>query len=256
MVINRKSLINPALTAFILNGLLITTAQADEFSLGLTGSWSSKIYKGVNENKNNLLFPNIEYETGRFWFHGLSTGYDFFKTPSDQMAILGYYLPLSYKATDSHSSQMRKLNDRRSSIMTGVSYTHQSDEWGIFETVLAADALNNSNGYNFSQTWSYPIQLGMFNLLPAVGVNWSDRKFNRYYYGISSDEAARSGNTKYTPGDSWAPFAEFNIIYSLTEQWNIYGGSRYTFIPNEVSKSPMVAKDSLLTFWTGFSYTF
>ena len=240
----------------ILAGSFMSTAQADNFSLGLTASWSSKLYRKVNENKNNLLFPNVDYDSGRFWFHGLSVGYDLLRTPSDRIAVLAYYLPLSFKASDSHSWQIRQLKDRRSSLLSGLSYSHQSDILGTYETVIATDALGNSNGLNWSNTWSYPFQLGAFGIEPALGVNWNDHKFNRYYYGISSAEAARSGLNKYSSGDSWSPFAELNLNYSLTAGWNLYGGARYTFLPDEVKHSPMIAKDSLMTFWGGVSYSF
>ncbi|WP_435929920.1 MipA/OmpV family protein [Dryocola sp. BD613] len=248
--------IKSGIAAALLTGSFLQAAQADDFSLGLTASWSSKLYRQVNENKNNLIFPNLDYEAGRFWFHGLSTGYDFIHTPSDRLAVVGYYLPLSLKASDSHSWQMRQLKDRRSTFMTGLSYTHLSDSLGTFETALSTDALSTSNGLHWNSTWSYPVQLGAFSLEPALGVNWNDGKFNRYYYGISSGEAARSGFKKYTPGDSWTPFAELSINYSLSDNWNLYGGARYTFLPDEVKNSPMVAEDSLVTFWSGFSYTF
>jgi len=250
------NVIKAGVTLALLASSFLQAAQADDFSLGLTASWSSKLYRQVNENKNNLLFPNVDYESGRFWFHGLSTGYNLLQTPYDKIAVLGYYLPLSFKASDSHSWQMRQLKDRRSSLMTGLSYSHQSDTFGTFETVLATDALGNSNGLNWSNTWSYPVQLGALGLEPALGINWNNSKFNRYYYGISSGESARSGLKQYSPGDSWAPFAELSLNYSLTTSWNLYGGARYTFLPDEVKHSPMVAKDSLVTFWGGFSYSF
>jgi len=250
------NVIKSGIAAVALTGAAMHAVQAADFSMGLTASWSSKLYRQVNENKNNLIFPNVDFEADRFWLHGLSTGYDFIKTPEDRLAVLGYYLPLSFKASDSHSRQMRELKDRRSTFMAGLSYTHQSDSWGIFESVLAADVLDNSNGYNWSNTWSLPLEFGAFTLQPALGVNWNDRKFNRYYYGISSGESARSGLRKYTPGDSWTPFAELNLNYSLTDNWNIYGGTRFTFLADEVKNSPMVAKGSLVTFWTGASYTF
>lgn len=248
--------IKSGVSVAFLVGCFLQTAEADDLSLGLTASWSSTLYRQVNENKNNLLFPNVDYQSGRFWFHGLSTGYNLLHTPSDRIAVLAYYLPLSFKASDSHSWQMRQLKDRRSSLMTGLSYMHQSDTVGKFETALSTDALGTSNGLHWSNTWSYPVQLGALGIETSLGVNWNDRKFNRYYYGISSGESGRSGLKKYSPGDSWTPFAELNMNYSLTANWNLYGGARYTFLPDEMKHSPMIARDSLVTFWSGFSYSF
>ncbi|MFR0653854.1 MipA/OmpV family protein [Pantoea sp. SIMBA_079] len=251
-----KNAIKSGVAIVLLTGSFLQAAQANDLSLGLTASWSSKLYQQVNENKNNLLFPNVDYEADRFWFHGLSTGYDLLHTPSDRIAVLAYYLPLSFRAGDSHSWQMRQLKDRRSTLMTGLSYSHQSDDLGKLETALSTDALGTSNGLHWSSTWSYPLQSGAFSIEPALGVNWNDRKFNRYYFGISSGESARSGLKEYSPGDSWTPFAELSLNYNLTANWDVYGGARYTFLPDEVKHSPMIAEDSLVTFWGGFSYSF
>lgn len=240
----------------LLFGFALNTAQADDFSLGLTAGWSSKLYKGVNPNKNDLIFPNIDYDAGRFWFHGLSAGYDLLQTPADNISIVGYYFPLAFKASDSHSSAMRQLKNRRSTLMTGIRYEHESLSMGKFETTLATDALGTSNGFHWDNAWSYPVQLGSLGIEPSVGFNWNDRKFNKYYYGISASEATRSGLRKYTPDQSVTPYAEINMNYMITQNWNIYGGARYTLLPNDVRKSPMVEKDSLLSFWTGFSYMF
>lgn len=250
------NLIKSVVSVAILTGAFLQAAQADDFSLGLTTGWSSKLYKQVDENKNNLVFPNVDYEAGPFWFHGLSAGYDFLHTPSDRIAILGYYLPLSFKATDSHSRAMRQLNNRHSTLMTGISYSHESPEMGKFETTLTTDSLDTSNGLYWNNAWSYPVQIGLLSIEPSLGFNWNDRKFNKYYYGINNKESGRSGFKKYTPGESITPYVELNMNYMLTNSWNIYGGSRYTILPDAVKNSPMVEKDSLLSFWAGFSYTF
>ena len=88
------------------------------------------------------------------------------------------------------------------------------------------------------------------------GFYWNDRKFNHYYYGVSTGEAGRSGLRKYTPGESVTPYAEISVNDTLTEHWDIYGGARYTLLPDDVKKSPVTEKDSLLSFWTGIAYTF
>ncbi|RRZ90896.1 MipA/OmpV family protein [Erwinia sp. 198] len=240
----------------LLLGTSLHSAQADDFSLGLTAGWSSKLYKDVNPNKNSLIFPNVDYDAGRFWFHGLSAGFDILHTPADNISLVGYYFPLSFKASDSHSHAMRQLKNRRSTLMTGIRYEHESLSMGKFETTLATDALGTSNGFHWNNAWSYPVQMGSLGIEPALGFNWNDRKFNKYYYGISADEVGRSGLRKYTPGESVTPYAEINLNYTLTEKWNIYGGARYTLLPDDVKKSPMIEKDSLLSLWTGVAYTF
>lgn len=49
-------------------GFSLNTALADNLSLGLTGGWSSTLYNEVDQNKNNMVFPNIDYDAGRSGF--------------------------------------------------------------------------------------------------------------------------------------------------------------------------------------------
>ncbi|EOI3465446.1 MipA/OmpV family protein [Cronobacter dublinensis] len=254
-----KGMNNPLGTAFsamLVLGGINTCAYAGDLSLGITSGWSTKLYNGVGNNKSDLLFPTVDYETGTFWLHGLSAGADLYRTPQDRLSVLGYYLPLSFKPKDSSSWAMRQLNKRRSTLMTGLSYEHQTESWGAFKAILAADAIHSGNGLNLDTSWSYPVQTGALNIIPALGVNWSSKKFNQYYYGVSGSESRRSGLSAYNPDDSWSSFAELTLDYSLTTSLDIYGGARYTVLASEIKNSPMVAKGTLLGLWTGFSYSF
>jgi len=130
----------------LMMGCALQVAKADDFSLGLTAGWSTKLYKGVNENKNNLIFPTIDYDADRFWFHGLSAGYDLLQTPADRISVLGYYLPLSLKASDSHSRAVRNLNNRRSTLMNHLARAHLRQRLRQIHWIKVTDCTGTAHG--------------------------------------------------------------------------------------------------------------
>lgn len=56
-----------------------------------------------------------------------------------------------FKPGDSDSEQMRKLDRRKTTMMAGLSYVHNT-QYGFLRTVLAGDTLDKSNGI----TWTWP----------------------------------------------------------------------------------------------------
>lgn len=69
----------------------------------------------------------------------------------------------------------------------------------------------------------------------------ADDKFTDTYFGISSDEAARSGYASYSPGGG---FYEANLSlearYLLNENWAVLGRAKYGRLLDDAADSPLV----------------
>jgi len=98
--------------------------------------------------------------------------------------------------------------------------------------------------------------MGDFSLTPGIGAIWNSANQNRYYYGVSGHESARTGISRYTPDDSWSPYVELNASYQISPQWNASLTGRYTRFDSEIKDSPMIDKSGQALIWTGISYTF
>ena len=80
--------------------------------------------------------PVINYEGDNFWFRGLGGGYYLWNDATDKLSITAYWSPLYFKAKDSGDHQMRHLDDRKSTMMAGLSYAHFT-QYGYLRTTLA-----------------------------------------------------------------------------------------------------------------------
>lgn len=233
--------------------LFAASAQASSFSLGASVIYNKSLYKGGQERY--LPLPLISYEGDHFYLHNLQAGYYLWNDPQNKLSLTVLASPDQFRPGDSDDSQMNRLDKRRLTMMAGGAYTHLA-QWGVISTLLAADVLNKSNGFMADLSYLYPVQLGAVTVSPGVGVTWNSEKQNRYYYGVSSNESARSGLSAYSPGDSWTPYAQVSAAYQISESWNATAAARYTRPASDIKDSPMVDKDSQITVWGGLSYTF
>ena len=199
--------------------------------------------------------PVISYESDNFWFHGLGGGYYLWNDTNDKLSVTAYWSPMYFKPGDSYNSQMRKLDRRKSTMMAGLSYVHNT-QYGFLRTTLAGDTLDNSNGITWDLAWLYRYTNGNLTLTPGIGVEWNSDNQNEYYYGVSRHESRRSGMRSYDPDSSWNPYLELSANYRFLGDWSVYGVARYTRLSDEITDSPMVDKSWSGLISTGITYTF
>ncbi|OON40599.1 MltA-interacting protein MipA [Izhakiella australiensis] len=241
------------LTLGLAASLTAVTVAANPLTLGASVFYSESPYKS-GQNRYYPV-PVIDYEGDNFYFHSLAGGYYLWKDEQDRLSLMLTGSPQQYDPDDADSGDMKALDKRRMTLMGGVAYRHTAS-WGIVRTTLLGDVLNNSNGIQWDLAYLYRFQLGDFGLTPGIGAVWSSKNQNRYYYGISSHESARSGLSTYNPDDSWNPYLEMTADYRINDSWRATLSARYTHLDSEITDSPMVDKHSQTNLWTGISYTF
>lgn len=240
-------------SAAVLSGFVVPVAVADQFSLGAGVLVSPDPYKGYQ--KRVYPVPLINYDSERFYFKGLTTGYYLWNDGTNQLSVTAFYSPLHYRAKESNNRAMKELNNRHSSVMAGVSYQHKAN-WGNVRTTLAGDVLDNSNGVMGDVAYSYSFRNGDWQIAPGIGASWFNERMNRYYYGISGKESGRSGMSRYRPGNSWSPYLEMSVNYSLGSDWSVLFSGRYFQLNKQITDSPMVNQNYSAMFMTGINYSF
>ena len=241
-----------------LGGLIASifpTVQAADgpWSLGAAALVTPNMYKG--EQDRLYPIPMVGYEGDSFYLRGLTAGYYLWNDQADKLSIITYYSPIFFRAKDSDYKSMRQLENRKATLMAGLSYVHNT-QYGFLRTVLAGDTLGNSNGVNWDTAWLYRYNSDRLTLTPGIGITWNSENQNEYYYGISKNESLRSGLDSYDPEDSWTPYVELSVNYKLTDSWNVFGMGRYVHLADEVTNSPMIDKEWSGILMTGITYSF
>ncbi|MCL2900197.1 MipA/OmpV family protein [Brenneria tiliae] len=231
----------------------LPAAYAAEVSLGLGAAGSTSVYRGDDNHVYPL--PMLNYESESFYFRGLGGGYYLWNDGANKLSLTAYYLPLGFKPGDSDDVRMKQLDKRRGTLMAGAAYEHIA-EWGQIRTVLAGDTLDYSNGLIWDSAYLYRFTLGDLNITPGIGASWFSENINRYYYGVSSKESARSGFNRYRPGDGWAPYVELSANYQINPSWSAWAVGRYTRLSDEAKDSPIVDSSYSALLSLGVSYRF
>lgn len=232
----------------------VSTAYAEnQWSVGAGVGVINSPYKQYD--RDIYPVPVITYEGDNFWFRGLGGGYYLWNDQTDKLSIMAYYDPTHFKPGDSDSYQLRQLDKRKSTMMAGVSWVHNT-EYGFLRTALAGDTLDNSNGYIWDLAWLYRYTNGGLTLTPGIGLEYHSENYNDYYYGVSHKESRRSGLHSYDADDGWNPYLELTASYKFAPDWNVYATGRYNRLSDEVKDSPMVDKSWTGLMSVGLTYSF
>jgi len=228
-------------------------APASNWAVGVAAVSSASPYRGYDQKV--WPFPAANYDGSRYYLQGLDGGFYLAKQQSYDVSIDASIATNYFRGSDTTDVQLKALKTRDPSFMTGVRYRYHTD-WGFLQVKVAQDVSGNSQGQTAQVEYGYPITTGALTLIPSVGQVWNSSKFNSYYYGVSSAEAARSSLENYSPGASVSPFAKMAASYRFSQRWSAFAQVSYTHFPDEISRSPMVDTKGLTSYLVGVSYHF
>ena len=246
------NLFKPALIVLV-SSIATSHVFADGWGLGLGVMHEPAPYKDYDYKLQPL--PIITYESDGFFLKGIGGGYHLIKNDTHRFSLHAYYMGLQFKPGDTDDKAMKKLDKRHPTMMAGVDYTY-TDSWGKIRSSLSADTLSNSNGILAEVAYLYQFKFEKASLTPGVGVIWASSNHNNYYYGISGNEARRSGLKRYEAGDTFAPYLELSGGYAFNKNWSAFFNGRISYLGSDVKDSPMVDQSYSPMFITGVTYSF
>lgn len=229
------------------------SAHAGDWSVGIGAGTERLSYRAYD--RQTALLPIVNYSGERFFVQGPSAGMHLLKTDAQQFNLNVYYLPIDFKPKDSRDWAMQQLDRRRATMMAGVSYHHNAN-WGTVSAEVSADTLGRSDGILADLSYQYPIQFGLLNLMPGVGVQWYNSKHSQYYYGVSANEAMRSGLNVYRADSGSSPYLSLTSYYNLSQNWQVFFMGRYSRLSVAAKDSPMTERSYSTIFGAGVLYNF
>ncbi|ESK39704.1 hypothetical protein P256_01386 [Acinetobacter nectaris CIP 110549] len=227
-------------------------ANADEPSklqVGLTDTYDFQAYK--NQNNPNTILPAIFYDSQHFYIDGDEVGIYGINQPNHKLKLNLYYDSSEFKPSD----QLNNLNKRKPSVMAGGSYTYIT-QYGGFQVQAEQDILSRSHGAFTTFAYLAQLNYNKWTFAPELGVQWNSKKYNNYYYGVSTAEAQATGLKEYHPKQSLQPYLSLDTAYQLNSRWTLYGGLQITGLSNQQYHSPMVNKQTDISTSLGFLYQF
>ena len=221
--------------------------------VGAGGTLSTSEYKGINNIGSAM--PLLGYEGKWLYLRGLNGGMHIIKNENHEINAQLSYLAQQFYASWSDDNQIKKLDDRYSSIMAGLNYRFSSS-LGVAQLSISTDILGVNNGIVADASYAFPIKLGLFTFTPSAGVQWTDQNYNQYYYRIGKSESRASGLSEYDPESEFSPYASLTARMAVTDSWTILVSGKSLFLGNEVSDSPMVEDSTKFSLSAGFMFSF
>ena len=226
----------------------------DGLSLGLGAGYQQKPF--IGDSSDWVPVPHIEYKSGPFFIKGLKMGVDVMEFGNTTVDIHAQYQALSYKPSDAHGAYTG-LDRRKSTVLLGAGVAHRFDNNLFINADLQGDILGRSKGLNANARLGYIYKMASnFTLIPAMNLQWDNKKHNRYYYGVSAYESAKTGISQYRPDSSITPSLALGFVAKATDRFHVFGGVEVEFLPNKVKDSPITNRSTLTNMALGINYNF
>lgn len=232
----------------------VANTEPTPLVVGIVGSWVNSPYQG---DKNRVYtLPYLNYQYGDFFVEGDKAGYRVWDDHTDKLDFVVKSSEHEYRPSKNHLDSMRALNKRHITLMMGGQWTHRST-WGVINTALTGDVLDQSNGFEWNTQYHYPIQVNdSVTVTPGAGVSWLSANQANYYYRVSGAESQRSGIDSYDSGKGWLPYADLTAAWIIDTHWILSAGARYTRFSSDIKSSPMLDKSAETSIWSGIAYRF
>ena len=237
--------------------LLPVAAQAQPAALTdkLVGDVGGAAYitQGLIRSKttDTSALPYGYFDYGRFFARVDTLGLKVLPVGDGYLEVAGRISQDGWRA---NTAALAGLTDRKTPVPLGVG-TFQKTPYGAFFLNAFVDA-NQSRGALLEASYALEFKLGGWSFYPQLGLEYTNAKYNRYFYGVSAAESVASGYAAYNPGAATTPVVGLAADIPLGEPWVLSVQLRHRWLDASVRNSPLVNRKSQDTGFVAVSYRF
>ena len=207
-------------------------------------------YRQIDDDP--LLVPLVRFEGERAYLRGLRGGYVLHREDGFEFGPFLQVRGDGYDASD--SPFLAGMRDRKFSLDAGVAASWRIPRVGQFELSLATDALDRSGGQEAEFSYTVLFKAAGWQVLPSLSVRWQSGDLLDYYYGVRADEAL-VGRPAYRADSAVSPELAVLATRPVGERWHLFARIGHTWLPSEVTDSPIVDADGRTTAIFGIGYS-
>lgn len=230
-------------------------AQAGEFPGGIDGDigagayFISRIVRGTPNQVGALPYGNFDY--GRIFMRVDTLGIKTAKVGDGYIEITRKF---SEDGFGTGTGQLRGLHARRNSLPLGLG-SLQTTSVGAF-VVHAYHDINQSGGNLFDMLYAVELDAARLTFYPLAGAEYQSANYVRYYYGVSSQEAALSQYAAYQPGGAFNPFVGVMCDARLSAKYHLNFYFNRKWLGSSILSSPIVDRNVMDSGFIALSYRF
>lgn len=226
------------------------------FSLGLGAMSGQSPYAGMD--RKAAVLPLLRYDSKYISIVSQGVG---IKLPSINISdsqeldftIIGKYDGSGYKADDARI--LNGMSRRRGGFWAGGKMDWDNELVDVSVEWLA-DMSGNSKGRTFSlgleKNWRFGNQIV---LSPHVGLNWQDKRYVDYYFGVSSSEA-RVDRAAYVGKSGVSTEVGLRGMYLFDKKHSVVMDVSVSSLAKSIKDSPLVDRSTENRVLLGYYYRF
>lgn len=147
------------------------------------------------------------------------------------------------------------VKKRRLSGLAGVEYSY-STSWMSAHVQILQEFTNIHHGQEVRGALVFPWYLENQKWAFTVGLNHKSQKVLDYYYGIDESEVANSAWQYQVREGGTETLMRLDWQRPVARHWTLRGTLQYLGLPSEVTRSPLVDQDYVLSVFVGGVYHF
>jgi outer membrane protein len=230
-------------------------AEESRFALGLGVGTREFAYAG-RERKTQVL-PLLYYENRWVRVAGVGAELKLLRQPlgATQALTAGLRIKYDNEGFDAGDSpRLAGMDERKGGFWGGASATWRNPVAPLTLEWLA-DLSGHSKGSKLQLQADHRFGFGALSLTPRVQLQWLDRQYVDYYFGVRAHEVA-PGRAAYAGASALAVEAGLRADYALTARHAIFLDLSRTQLPDEIKLSPIVDRKATSRAAFGYLYRF
>ncbi|WP_201585818.1 MipA/OmpV family protein [Psychrobacter jeotgali] len=192
----------------------------------------------MDDSTEVRVLPGVFYDNNKIYARGAQAGAYLINDGTNQLSAYAQLAGTQFDPDDANGA-LQGLDERKWSAAAGVTYLRRTPIGG-FRGQIATDVLGRNDGTFGRLTYLARINKDKLTVYPSIGVEWNNKDYNDYYYGVSAAESARTGVNTYSPSSSFNPYINISANYDINERWAGFANQSLSYLSDEQYDSPMV----------------
>lgn len=206
----------------------------------------------ADDDFEGALVPYFSVETGRIKFDPNGLSYGAYQSANSSIELL---LAPRWLTADPADEPGLSTLDRETAVEAGLRYTHQVSTVE-FSAAFLTDVSDTHDGHELNLGIATGLPLGVKTFVGLqASLSWNDANLASYRYGVREGEATRA-LAAYDVDETITPSIGIELSHQLSARATLIGGFEAEFLPDEVTSSPIVQRDTLYATFVGIAYEF
>lgn len=222
------------------------------FGIGLGVIFQTSPYRDARHVRV-LPIPVVSYIGDRVQIFGPGAQCGIVSSDKIRLALTAAYRFGAYREDD--SDYLRGMGDRDDTLFGGGAVQAELPAGIELSAGYEHDLLDRTGGGVGRMGVGRAFQRGLTTVTPNLAANWISGALANYDFGVPEDRAM-VWRPAYDPGDAVTLETGVSLFRELRGKWRIFASGTVTFLPSEITGSPIVERSRVYSSFVAINRLF